>query len=183
MDDRIRKLVATLDTKDDKRRMAALQELLELTETRVAWIYDVWDPLLSKLDSENSYQRSIAIKLLCNLAKSDSQKRLKSDIGRVLAHTADEKFITSRQCIQSVWKLAAAGRDAAAQVADHLEERFAACKAEKHPNLLRQDIVGSMSALSHLTGNRDIIERVKKLIQTEENAAYRKRYAAVLSPE
>ncbi len=181
MDDRIRTLVATLDTKDDKRRMAALQELLELTEAKVPWIYDVWDALLAKLDSENSYQRSIAIMLLCNLAKSDTRKRLKGDIGKVLAHTADEKFITSRQCIQNIWKLAAAGTDAASQVADHLEERFVACKAEKHSNLLRQDIVGSMSAISRLTGNEDVAERARKLIQTEETEAYRRRYMGALS--
>lgn len=181
MNNRIRRLVATLDSKDDQERMAALQSLMKLTEEKVDWIYEVWDPLLSKLDSENSYQRSIAIMLLCNLAKSDTRRRLKGDIGRLLAHTADEKFITSRQCLQCIWKLAASGSEVAAQVTDHLEERFVACKDEKHANLLRQDIIGSMLAMSRLTGNEDIIERAERLIQTEGNEAYRKRYLGVLS--
>ena len=65
-----------LGSANDKIRMDAVQNILDLTDNHVSWIYHVWDALLEKLNHPNSYQRSIGIKVLCNLAKSDSENRL-----------------------------------------------------------------------------------------------------------
>ena len=46
--------------------------------------------------------------MICNLAKSDREDRLSGSLDLLLAHTGDEKFITSRQCLRSIWKVAAA---------------------------------------------------------------------------
>src|SRR5271157_6051510 len=102
----IKRLVNDLGSSDDKIRMGALGTLLKRTESKVDWIYEVWDHLLEKLDSENSYQRTIGVKLLCNLAKSDTEDRINLALDRLLVHTKDEKFITSRQCIQNIWTAA-----------------------------------------------------------------------------
>lgn len=98
----IQKHIENLDSTDDKIRLNALQNLLKVTESKVDWVYDVWDHLLEKLDNENSYQRSIGIMLLCNLAKSDVENHLADSLDRLFVHTKDEKFITSRQCIQNI---------------------------------------------------------------------------------
>src|SRR5512133_1945484 len=103
MNNTIKKHIENLASKDDKIRLEALQSLLKVTESKVDWGYEVWDLLFEKLGHENSYQRSIGILLLCNLAKSDGENRLGVCLDRLLAHTRDEKFITSRQCIQNIW--------------------------------------------------------------------------------
>jgi hypothetical protein len=99
-------LYQKLVSKDDKMRMKSVETILVLTDQQVDWMYDAWDFLVEMLDHENSFQRSIAINVLCNLAKSDKDNRPGGMLDRLLLHTKDEKFITSRQSLQSIWKIA-----------------------------------------------------------------------------
>ena len=180
MDRNVRKHVDNLSSTDDKIRLNALQTLLKLTEVPVDWVYDVWDLLLEKLEHENSYQRSIGIMLLCNLAKSDRENRMKVSLDRLLVHTRDEKFITSRQCIQNIWKVAAANKSNREKVMNHLEARFLECEQEKHYNLLRQDIIQSFVMLNQHAGDHELLARARALIAQEREAKYRKQYEALL---
>jgi hypothetical protein len=180
MNKNIQKHIEELSSTDDKIRLEALQATLKLTESKVDWVYEVWDLLLEKLDHENSYQRSIGIMLLCNLAKSDADDRLRFALDRLLAHTNDEKFITSRQCIQNIWKVPATTKSNREKVLKHLEKRFTDCADEKHYNLLRQDIIQSMVLLSKHEKDDKLLSRVQALIAKESEAKYRKKYQALL---
>ena len=144
MDKNIKDKINNLSSTDNDIRLDALQTVLKLTESRVDWVYEVWDELIGKLDNENSYQRSIGIMVLCNLAKSDTENRLQASLDFILAHTKDDKFITSRQCIQNIWKVGITGKANREKVLHHLEKRFVECADEKHSNLIRRDIIQSM---------------------------------------
>ncbi len=180
MDKDLKDCFDNLGSSDDKIRLNALQILLKITEDKVDWVYDAWDDLLEKLDDENSYQRSIAIMLLCNLAKSDTENRLIASLNLLLAHTHDDKFITSRQCIQSIWKAAAASKQNREIVLDHLEKRFRECTEEKHYNLIRQDIIQSIGLLYEEEKDGALLNRAHELVQEEKEEKYRKKYEAVL---
>lgn len=180
MDKDVKKLFNNLGSTDDKIRLSALQSVLKLTEEKVDWVYEVWDDLLVKLGSENSYQRSIAIMVLCNLGKSDVEDRLSVSLDLLLAHTRDDKFITSRQCIQNIWKVAAAGRKNREKVLAHLEKRFRECTSEKHYNLLREDIILSMSLLYKEQKDKTLLTRARKLMDEEKVEKYRKKYESIL---
>jgi hypothetical protein len=180
MNKNIQKHIEDLASTDDKIRLEALQATLKLTESKVDWVYEVWDLLLKKLDHENSYQRSIGIMLLCNLAKSDAENRLADSLDRLLVHTKDEKFITSRQCIQSVWKVAVANKSNREKVMKHLEKRFVECADEKHSNLLRRDMIQSMLAVYQADKDDKLLARVQALIAKEQEPKYRKQYEALL---
>jgi hypothetical protein len=169
-----------LGSTDDKIRLNALQAILKVTDEKADWVYDVWDDLLGKLDNENSYQRSIGIMLLCNLAKSDRENRLNDSLGLLLAHTKDEKFITSRQCIQSIWKVAITNQQHRKRILDHLEKRFKECIDEKHYNLIRQDIIQSIRHISLELKDPALFARARAWIVEEVEEKYRKKYAAVL---
>ena len=169
-----------LESTDDKIRFNAMQTILKLTEDEVDWVYDVWDDLLAKLNHENSYQRSIAIMLLCNLAKSDTENRLDASLELLLAHTRDEKFITSRQCIQNIWKVAANSQSRYEKVLSHLEVRFRECTGEKHYNLIRQDIIQTMRSLYDQDKDDNLLKRAQALIMTEQERKLRKKYEALL---
>jgi hypothetical protein len=176
----IKEHIDKLESTDDKIRLNALQTLLRVTENKVDWIYEVWDHLLEKLDNQNSYQRSIGIMLLCNLAKSDGEDRLKHSLDRLLRHTKDEKFITSRQCIQNIWKAAATNKPNRGKVLKHLEKRFVECAGEKHYNLLRQDMIQSMVSLSKHEGDEGLLARVQVLIAKEQEVKYHRQYEALV---
>ena len=180
MNKTIKKHIENLASTDDKIRLEALQSLLKVTESKIDWVYEVWDLLLEKLDHENSYQRSIGIMLLCNLAKSDVENRLEASLDRLLAHTKDEKFITSRQCIQNIWKAAAANKSNREKVLRYLEKRFVECANEKHYNLIRQDLVQSMMSLYEKEKDDKLLTRVQTLTAKEKEVKYRKQYEALL---
>lgn len=180
MNKNIKKHMADLGSTDDKIRLNALQTLLKMTESKVDWIYEVWDHLLEKLEDENSYQRSIGILLLCNLAKSDTEDCLRPALDRLLVHTKDEKFITSRQCIQNIWKAAATNKSNREKVLKQLEKRFIECVDEKHGNLLRQDVIQSIVSLSKHEKDDGLLTRAQLLAETEQNMKYRKQYEALL---
>jgi hypothetical protein len=79
------------------------------TEQPVTWAYDVWDELLQALQHKDNHRRAIAAQLLCNLAKIDPEKRMLRDFAALFAVTKDERFVTARHCLQSLWKVGAAG--------------------------------------------------------------------------
>jgi hypothetical protein len=168
MDRAVKEQFNQLSSTDDTIRIGALQTILKLTDQKVEWIYEVWDELFEKLKSENSFQRSIGVMVICNLAKSDTQDRLNGCLDLLLAHTRDEKFITSRQCIQNVWKVAATGRQARDKVLDHLEERFRGCANEKHYNLIRADIMYSIKSIYEVTQDPALLNRAQILIIGEK---------------
>ena len=91
----------------------AFREILTLTAEPVGWAYAVWDELLKRLTDRNNRSRSIAAQVLCNLAKSDPSKRLLRDFPALFAVTKDERFVTARHCLQSLWEVGCVGNGAA----------------------------------------------------------------------
>jgi HEAT repeat protein len=180
MDKKVKQLIGNLGSPDDKVRMNALNSVLKLTDQKVNWAYDVWDDLFEMLEHENSFHRSIAIKVICNLAKSDSEDRLSKSLDILLAHTKDEKFITSRQCIQSIWKVAVANRKSRKKVLAHLEKRFSECVDEKHYSLIRADIIQSIKFIYDAEKDDKLLTLARSLIAEEKDVKYRKKYEAIL---
>lgn len=180
MDNLVKECIDNLGSTDDNTRLNALQTILKITEDKVDWVYEVWDDLVCKLDHENSYQRSIAIMVLCNLAKSDSENRIEGILDRLLAHTRDDKFITSRQCIQNIWKVAAINNRTKTIVLDHLEKQYADCSEDKHYNLIRQDVIQSIRLLYDYEEDDSLLARAKEMIKMEKEDRYRKKYKAIL---
>ncbi len=180
MDSQVRGHFNNLTSADDQTRLKALRAVLHLTDRKVPWVYEVWDDLVGRLDDPNSYQRSIAIMVLCNLAKSDTEGRLEHSLAKILEHTKDEKFITSRQCIQNIWKVAAADRASRDRVLKHLGKRFNQCAEEKHYNLIRQDIIQALRSLHDNVADEGVLKLGTDLIEREKEAKHRKKYEAVL---
>lgn len=178
--DNIPNLIIDLRSSDDKIRMAALNVVLELTNEPVNWIYDVWDDLFAMLNDTNSFKRSIGIMVLCNLAKSDTEDRLAHSLPRLLAHTRDAKFVTSRQCILHIWKAGVTNKEHKATVIAHLKERYKDCLEEGHYNLYRQDSIQALKHLSEATNDLSILEMIQELIALETDPKYRKKYETIL---
>jgi hypothetical protein len=106
---------------------AAYSHLMALTETAVPWAYDVWEEVVSLLAHPSNRTRAIAAQLLCNLAKSDPQLRILEDFDALLAVTRDERFVTARHCMQSLWKVGIAGPEQRQRLLAGLEGRFHEC--------------------------------------------------------
>ena len=120
MDKNTRMNLDNLHSEDGDTRFKAMNAILKMTDERVDWANAAWDGLLKQLRHENNHERAIAAQVLCNLAKSDTENRMAKDFAALLAVTKDERFVTARHCLQSLWKVGAAGKKLQKIVVDGL---------------------------------------------------------------
>jgi hypothetical protein len=152
---------------------------MEATGTPVGWAYEAWDGLLADLTHEHNHVRSIAAQLLCRLAKSDPEQRIVGDLPALVEVTRDARFVTARHCLQALWEVGVAGPVQSAAYRVALVDRFAECHAEKNWSLIRYDIVASLRNVYDATGDESLRVSAEALIDSETDAKYRKKYAAL----
>jgi len=174
-----KKLLDNLRSPDPDQQNYAFQSLLKATDSPVDWAYEVWDDLLRTLADGNNRQRSIAAQVLSNLAKSDSQQRMLKDLSALLNVTKDERFVTARHCLQSLWKVGLAGEPQRRALLKGLVARFKECKVEKNCTLIRYDILVVLRRVFDLVNDEEIRLTAEHLMATEKDVKYRKKYATV----
>jgi len=179
MDLAIRTNLENLWSPDRDAQNRAFTFILQVTDGPVDWAYDAWDELLENLAHKDNHNRAIAAQVLCNLAKSDPQKRILKDFDALLAVTRDERFVTARHCMQALWKVGVAGKEQRALLVEGLELRYTKCLTEKNCTLIRYDILQSLRNVYDVVKDETIRERAGALIATEEDSTYRKKYATL----
>jgi hypothetical protein len=177
-DTKLRKL-DDLYSQEPETQNAFFNDYMAATEQPVDWAYDVWDELVAALSHKNNRVRAIASQVLCNLSRSDPQARMLKDFDALLAVTKDERFVTARHCLQSIWKVGTAGVPQRQRLMDGLTNRFAECGVEKNGTLIRYDIIQGMRNLYDQVGDASVREKARALIETEADLKYRKKYAGV----
>jgi hypothetical protein len=166
-------------SKDKDLQNAAYTYLMAATETPVVWAYEVWDELLAGLRDKDNHVRAITSQILCNLAQSDPEKRMLADFDKLLLVTKDERFVTARHCLQSLWKVGLAGLAQREMVVAGLNGRYHDCITEKNCTLIRYDIIQDLRNLYDALDDEQIKQKALTLIETEEDLKYRKKYASV----
>jgi hypothetical protein len=179
MDPKTREHLKNLRSQERELQNQAFFYMLEATERPVDWAYEVWDQLVEGLTHKDNHVRAISAQILCNLAKSDPQNRMKKDFPALMQVTKDERFVTARHCLQSIWRVGASDKNMQEIVMEALEDRFKSCAAEKNCTLIRYDIIQGLRNLYDEVKDEKIKEKALELIETEEDLKYRKKYASV----
>ena len=179
MDKIIRAHLDNIRSEDGQVQNQAYSTLMEKTEKPVDWAYEAWDELVEGLTHKDNHVRAIAAQLLANLAKSDPKGRMFKDFDKLLNVTRDERFVTARHCMQSIWKVGLAGRKQSQLVMKGLEKRFHECVSEKNCTLIRYDILVALRNLYNTTSSSEIREKALELIELESDLKYKKKYATV----
>jgi hypothetical protein len=179
MNSKTRTQYAALLSADGELQNAGYQYLINETEQPVDWAYEVWDDLLAYLRHKNNRVRSIAAQLLSNLAQSDPDKCMLTDFAALLVVTKDEKFVTARHALQSLWKVGLVGDEQRQMVIAGLAGRFHDSVAEKNCTLIRYDIIQNLKQLYNVIPDESIREQAKELIATEADEKYNKKYKSV----
>ena len=179
MDATIHSHFVNLRGKDADSRYASYRHLMDVTEQPVDWASEVWDELLALLREGDNHQRAIAAQLLSNLAKSDSQQRLLKDLDRRRLVTKDEKFVTARHSLQTLWRVAVASKSLQAAVVDRLSQRFRECTPEKNGTLVRYDILEVFRKTYDVVKDASLKQLALTLIETEEDPKYPKKYSGL----
>ena len=179
MDKTIRTHLNNIRSEDGQLQNEAYSTLMDKTEKPVDWAYEAWDELVEGLTHKDNHVRAIAAQLLANLAKSDPKGRMFKDFERLLNVTKDERFVTARHCLQSLWKIGLAGKKQQQLVMNGLEKRYHECISEKNCTMIRYDIIVNLRNLYNVTTANEIKEKALELIELEQDLKYKKKYATV----
>lgn len=178
MDD-VQERLDDIRSPDKEIQGRAYQDMMEVTDQQVDWAYEVWDQVVADLQHGNNRTRSIASQILCNLAKSDPDERIVEDLPSLLEVTRDDRFVTARHCLQSLWKVGVAGAAQREAYREAIAHRFADCRSEKNWTLIRSDILQSLFDVYQRTEDDAIRTTARELIDSEEDAKQRKKYTKV----
>ncbi|TFF34640.1 hypothetical protein [Mucilaginibacter psychrotolerans] len=179
MEATIRGYFDDLYANDAVSRYSSFVDIISKTNQPVAWVYEVWDELVTMLSDTNNHRRAIASQVLCNLAKSDIEGRMIHDIRKLMQLTYDEKFVTARHTLQSLWKIAVVKPEYNELLVGHLTDRFTHAMSNHNGTLVRFDIIELFKKIYDATGDQEVKQQAAQLIATEIDLKYRKKYAAV----
>jgi hypothetical protein len=179
MNEIIRRQLNNLWVEDRDLQNEAYSYILKITDKPVDWAYEAWNDLVKNLGHADNHNRAIAAQILCNLAKSDPENRILKDFKKLLLVTKDERFVTARHCLQSLWKVGVLGGKQQKAWMDGLADRFEECSTEKNCTLIRYDIIQSFRNVYAVNKDDLIKAKALQLIATEDNVKYQKKYAAL----
>jgi hypothetical protein len=132
-------LVEKLNEKDDKLRYNAFL-LLQSVSRIFPSVYEYWDELEKKLDSDNSYQRSLGVMLIAENVRWDKEGKFKKSLTKYMRCCNDEKFITARQSIQGLAVILGATDKFNAEIKQGLANLELSQYKENQQKLLKKDI-------------------------------------------
>ena len=179
MDNEVRKHLNNLRSEERELQNQAFFYLLEATEKPVDWAYEVWDDLVKDLNHKDNHRRAIAAQLLCRLSGSDPENRMAKAFPALMAVTKDERFVTARHCLQSIWRVGTTNQEMQRTVIEALANRFRDCVTEKNCTLIRYDILQGLRNLYNEVKDEKIKEQALELIELEEDPKYKKKYASL----
>jgi len=179
MDELTKKYIEDIHSEDKEIRYVAYIKLMEITENEVDWAYEVWETLIHDLRDKNNHLRSIAAQLLCNLSKSDKEARIINDFHHLILLTKDERFVTARHCLQSLWKIGIIGKKHSELVLSGLSQRYINCIDEKNCTLIRADIIQNLKNMYDLLNDQVILTKTHELIEMERDDKYKRKYLSI----
>ena len=98
------------------------------------------------------------------------------DFPKLWEVTKDEKFVTARHSLQTIWKVGIAGTAQKEMVMEFMVERFKNCTVEKNSTLIRNDIIQNMKNLYDHFNDEVIKQTALELIDTVDDKKYKKKY-------
>ena len=132
-------LVETLNEKNDTVRYNAFL-LLQANSRKFPYMYLYWDELEKKLESPNSYQRSIGLMLIAENVRWDKEGKFNKTVTKYLSCCMDEKFITARQAIQGLENVIESTDQYDVKIKEALESLMLSNYKENQQRLISKDI-------------------------------------------
>lgn len=93
--------INNLYNKDNNNAYKTLLEL-EIITTESNELYYYFDELLSMLNNDKTFIRVRGFRLICSLAKWDTDNKINKNIDKILNELDDEKGTSVRQCLQKI---------------------------------------------------------------------------------
>jgi hypothetical protein len=167
-EDNIKELVENLLSSDDKIRYPSFLILQYRSDIKND-VLPCWDKFVNMLDSDNSYFRSIGLKLISINAKWNKTK-IESILDRYLSFCEDEKMITARLCIQSLIDIIK-GIDFDQEICEKIVKKLVSINVKNRPStnikVITTDIVNVLIEIEKEIDFKEIVIYLNKCL--EEN--------------
>lgn len=147
-------LVPLLATKEDDVRYQAFLLLKERSGIE-ADVFPYWQTFLEKLNSDNSYQRSIGLMMLSENARWDIEGKTAAALEAYCKCLADEKAITVRQCVQGLRPIVTAHPELGSAVSARLLTLDLTAIKETMRKLVLLDILDVLLLIRSQSATRD----------------------------
>jgi hypothetical protein len=136
----ISELVPLLALKEDDVRYQAFL-LLKERSAIAGDVFPYWQTFLEKLQSDNSYQRSIGLMLISENARWDAEGKTAAALEAYCKCLADEKPITIRQCVQGLKPIVSSHPELGGAIGERLTALDLTTIKETMRKLVLQDII------------------------------------------
>ena len=143
----MKELIDNLFSVDSNLAYSSLKELLSLSE-KSSDVYQFFDTFAMMLDNKNSYVRTRGILLIAANAQWDLDNKINKIIDKFLLYTADEKPITSRQCILSLENIVKNKKELILPIKQRLLSPFYVKYATNMQSLIRRDCEKILTIIS-----------------------------------
>lgn len=135
------------------------------SELKPELFYNYWDDFLQLLNHQNSYHRDFALILLANLTGVDKEDKFSLIFDDYFSHINDEKFMTSRQCIQNTAMILTNKDELTDEIINILLDIDARCDfPEKQKALLKSDVIDLFNEFYEQINYK---ERINKFVKAE----------------
>lgn len=136
----ISELVPLLALKEDNIRYQAFL-LLKERSAIAGDVFPYWQTFLEKLQSDNSYQRSIGLMLISENARWDKEGKTAAALEAYCNCLTDEKPITIRQCVQGLKPIVSSHPELGGAIGERLTALDLTAIKETMRKLVLQDII------------------------------------------
>jgi hypothetical protein len=137
----------------------------QASELKPELFYKYWDDFVLLLNHQNSYHRDFALNLMANLTQVDAENKFSLIFDDYFSHINDEKFMTSRQCIQNTAKILTNKGELTEDITNILLDIDARCNfPEKQKALLKSDVIDLFEEFYEQINDK---ERINEFIKAE----------------
>jgi hypothetical protein len=109
-----------ISSKKDEIRSNSFKFLINVAEEQPKILYPKWDYLANLLESNNHYQRYIAINLLANLAKVDTKNKFEKIFDKYFSNINGDRTMVAGQAALNSGKIAKAKPSLQTQITNRL---------------------------------------------------------------
>lgn len=142
----MKEILLKLTSKDDKYAYAIADKIISESQDSDEW-YEYFDDFASLLNHPKSLVRNRVLYILAANAQWDDENRFDAILDDYLAHIADEKPITARQCIKALAQVGKAKPQYIPRIIDCFHSANLSVYRDSMRPLIERDMVETENAL------------------------------------
>jgi hypothetical protein len=150
----LNKLLREATSKDDETRYNTFKVLQKISQNNPKTLYKHWSFFENLLTSKNTYHKSLAVQILANLTKVDTENKFQKIFNQYY-NLMNDSIIVARNIVANSGKIATAKPDLQDRIIEKLMNIDET--TQKHKDLLKGDAIESFDLIFEHAKNKKVI--------------------------